>query len=91
VTRETGELLANAVTREARHIINHMRERKIDLLVSTVALHCAYVAALRVMTESAPAGMIEEVLQYLRRGDAEELGGIDRFLHERNDKKIGIA
>jgi len=74
--------LAEAIKREATEIIYRLFKKRQDLRVSTLALHCAYIASLRALKDSVSKGQMDSFVEMLRQSDNAELAC---------DKKVGIA
>ena len=81
--------MAEAVKRESESLLYYLFVKKQDLVVSTMALHCAYVSLVQVLRETVPADMLRPLLEILRERDGRTLYDIDSFI--KKDGKVGIA
>jgi ATP-dependent Zn protease len=84
-----SEEIAAAVQRESRGLIDYLHGRKQDLVVSAIALHCAFVAAIHVLKNSMPSEQIKPLLEMLHERETVTLSDVEQLM--KVDEKVGIA
>jgi hypothetical protein len=81
---------ADAVKRKSTEIIHWLYgAKRQDLWVTTLALHCAYVASLRLLRDTSTETETAEFIEILQNRDSNETGGL--LTTEHVDKRVGIA
>ena len=77
-------VFAKAVKRQSKELLYFLYNRKQDMAVATMALHCAYIASLRALKDSTSPERYNAFLNILRERDESEL-------YNKGDTKVGIA